>query len=254
MATAEIARNLCPLTAPDGTQFVFFNTEVISKGRIDFIEDIKTSVAKYSIVFTDDEVKKKYRALHYSRYYLNSAIEAIPRLVPFSGITPKEQTEMAMNQGTAYASALYEAISPAAASVPGFPGACLLFWTNLTEPFHISGNNTSEYERSKIVKFENDKLEDYDLDLYTHKALCAAMIDWQQLKTVGGFVQDSSRITTPVVTAVHVLMTEKSRAVVDFSNGSGGGLNIHNHSDNSNGGFAYAVFAPGTSVQPVNWR
>ena len=112
-----------------------------------------------------------------------------------------------------------------------------------------------EYDSSKILRFENDQLEEVDLDNYSIKLLCSAQITWERLKTVGGTVNDSKALVTPIIRQVFILMVQEGNIAIDFSGGgTGGGMRRHNHADNNNAGFAYAVFAPGTSLQPINWK
>lgn len=247
---ADIGRTVCNLTSPSGDIYAFFNSEIINKSKVNYYET-QIAQSKYRIEFSEIERKKKYRALHYSRYLPNGVLEASPRIVPFVYYS-------AAGDATQIISPLYEVITPTLGKLPGRPGFNLMFWTNLSEKKNTlikDSLGVYKYDPSKILKFENDKLEEIDLDNYSIKLLCSAQITWEKLRTVGGVANDSKRYFTPVVKEVFILMAQEGNIAIDFSGGgTGSGMRRHNHADNNNGGFAYAVFAPGTSLQPINWK
>lgn len=247
---ADIGRTACTLSAPNGDVYAFFNAEIENKSTINYYEKV-ISRARYRIEFSEVEKKKKYRALHYARYLPNGILETSPRLVPFVDYD-------AAGDATQVISPLYEVITPTLGNLPGRPGFNLIFWTNLSEKTNTLKKDSLgvyEYDSSKILRFENDQLEEVDLDNYSIKLLCSAQITWERLKTVGGVVNDSKALVTPIIRQVFILMVQEGNIAIDFSGGgTGGGMRRHNHADNNNAGFAYAVFAPGTSLQPINWK
>ena len=247
---ADVGRTACTLSAPNGDIYAFFNAEIENKATINYYEK-HIAKSKYRIEFSEIEKKKKYRALHYARYLPNGILEATPRLVPFVYYDEAGDT-------TQIISPLYEVITPTLGNLPGRPGMNIIFWTNLSEKNNTLKKDslgTFEYDRTKILKFENDKLEEVDLDNYSIKLLCSAQVTWERLRTVGGSANDAKQFVTPVVQQVYVLMVQEGNIAIDFSGGGTGvGMRRHNHADNNNGGFAYAVFAPGTSLQPINWK
>jgi len=247
---ADVGRTACTLSAPNGDVYAFFNAEIENKATINYYEK-HIAKSKYRIEFSEIEKKKKYRALHYARYLPNGILEATPRVVPFVYYDAAGDT-------TQIISPLYEVITPTLGNLPGRPGVNLIFWTNLSEKNNTLKKDSLgafEYDRTKILKFENDKLEEVDLDNYSIKLLCSAQVTWERLRTVGGSANDAKQFVTPVVQQVYVLMVQEGNIAIDFSGGGTGvGMRRHNHADNNNGGFAYAVFAPGTSLQPINWK
>lgn len=247
---ADVGRTACTLSAPNGDIYAFFNAEIENKATINYYEK-HIAKSKYRIEFSEIEKKRKYRALHYARYLPNGILEATPRLVPFVYYDEAGDT-------TQIISPLYEVITPTLGNLPGRPGMNIIFWTNLSEKNNTLKKDSLgafEYDRTKILKFENDKLEEVDLDNYSIKLLCSAQVTWERLRTVGGSANDAKQFVTPVVQQVYVLMVQEGNIAIDFSGGGTGvGMRRHNHADNNNGGFAYAVFAPGTSLQPINWK
>lgn len=246
---ADVGRTVCSISAPDGDIFYFFNAEIENKATINYFEKNSDNV-KYKLVYSDMEKKKKYRALHYSKYYPNSTEGKIPRVVPFSPFVSTSDDLQVI-------SPLYEVITPSLGNLPGRSGINIVFWTNLSEnknTLRKSSSGAFIYDSTKILRFENDKLEEVELDNYSIKLLCSAQITWERLQAIGGSYNDTKSHLTPVVKEVFVLTVQEGNIAIDFSGGGGRGMWRHNHSDNNNGGFAYAVFAPGTSLQPVNWK
>lgn len=242
---ADIGRGIVSQVSPNGESYAFFNAEILNKTKIVYKDVFDEE--KYTLTFSSIETTNKYRALHYARYYANGIIDQTPRIVPY--IKDEDKNDV---------SPLYETIEPSMGNLPGRPGFNLLFWTNLASKANTlekDQNDCYQYDESKILKFQNDKLEEVDLDSYAIKLLCSAQIIWTQLKTVGGGVSDSKTLFVPVVNKILILMVRTGNIAIDFSGGGGGGgVGRHNHADNNNGGFAYAVFAPGTSLQPISWK
>ena len=83
---------------------------------------------------------------------------------------------------------------------------------------------------------------------------CSAMLHWKHLKY-------SSEITSeivgfvPFVRKVLILNYMLLSDYVFLAGGGGGGIGRHSHESNSNNacGFAYSVFAPGSSIKPISW-
>ncbi len=249
---ADIGRNPCLLTAPNGDCFAFFNSVLTLTGDVSYFA-AGYGPARYRLELSAVEKRSAFRALHYSRFYANGALDSTPRPVPFDDGNHSDASTIAV-------SPLYETITPCVGKLPGRAGFNIMFWTNLSERRNTLQKDAVGayiYDSSKILRFENDKLEDVDLDSYSVKLLCSALIAWERLRASGGSVNDAGYVVTPVVRAVYVLMVQEGNIAIDFSgggSGGSGGLRRHNHADNNNAGFAYAVFAPGTSLQPICWK
>ena len=247
---ADVGRTACVLTAPNGEVFAFFNSVISNKDTVSFFAP-GYEFSKYRLVYGEVEKRSEFRALHYSRFLSNGVLSPLPRVVPF------DKEGAVANDSSIIVSPLYETITPSAGKLPGKPGIQLMFWTNLTErtvSLKKDPIGAYIYDPDKILRFENDKLEEIDLDSYSIKLLCSALITWERLRASGGTTNDTNYVVTPVIKAVYVLMLQEGNITIDFSGGRSGGMRRHNHADNNNAGFAYAVFAPGTSLQPINWK
>ena len=74
------------------------------------------------------------------------------------------------------------------------------------------------------------------------------------LRQSGGGFADKRLMFIPVVKNVKNIKLFGRRNFLTFL-GGGGGIGRHSHESNSNsaGGYAYSVFAPGSSVKPISW-
>lgn len=247
---ADIGRTIVNLTAPNGEVFAFFNSEIANKADINYFEK-HIAKSEYRITYSETEKKRKYRALHYARYLPNGAIDPNPRVVPCQLLPHAKDT-------TQLIAPLYETITPGVGYMRDKTAFNLVFWSNLSDKKNTLAQDQAgnfQYDPSKILRFENDKLEEVDLDDYSWKILCSASIEWRNLRTIGGIINDTNQIRTPLITAVYVIMAQEGNIAIDFSGGgSGGGMRRHNHTDNNNAGFAHGVFATGTALQPINWK
>lgn len=261
---ADIGRNPCVMSAPNGQVFAFYNSTIINKDTISYIDG---GFTKYQLIFGEAEKAGQFRALHYSRFLVNGSLGIEPRLVPYMTAVDESGTGGSGNSGSSdkgqtsrkiTTQPLYEVITPTIGNLPGIPGSQFMFWTNLKDKSNtLEKDSTGSfiYDPSKILRFESDKLEEVDLDNYSIKLLCSALITWELLKASGGNANDTKPVYTPIVKAIYILLVQEGNIAIDFSGGGmGGGMRRHNHADNNNAGFAYAVFAPGTSLQPINWK
>ena len=96
------------------------------------------------------------------------------------------------------------------------------------------------------------------------RALCSVSIEFKHLYMMGevadGNTDNTQRFLVPIAKDIVVLKQIQSDSpVLDFSTGSGGGsrssFSRHAHTNNSDCGFAFAVFHPGTGVPLGNpWK
>lgn len=250
--TLHVARNACTLNGPDGMTYFFFNSPLRNPVETEFYRP--NGERRFNMVLRPDEKVVGYRALHYSRCHANGILEKRLEIAPYC-----ESLDITDEGSLGQCRPLFECVTPFTCSLPGATGITLSFWTNLSQGSNVvegGVNQTYFYREDGILKFDDDNIEDIDADGYSVKCLCVARIEWELLKrkTPDGLVSKLEFI--PVVHHVEILLAQSGGIAVDFGAGGGGGRgnSLHNHSDNLNCGFAYAVFAPGTNVQPIAWK
>lgn len=243
---ADIAKTPCAVTGPDDFTYLFFNHPMVGGTDIVFAGG---DGGEKRMVFGDDEKLHAYRCLHYLRAPASGGAPGMPRPVPYHDTNAPD---------SALYTPLYEVITPQAGVQPGRPGLALSFWTNLAEAATTLEQDGNEYiyDPLKVLRFDNNALGDIDLDSYSWKLLCTAQIVWDRMTLTGGTqgYADTKPLPVPVVTHVAITLALQGNLAIDFgAGGGGGGMTRHNHADNSRGGFAYAVWAPGCTLNPVNW-
>lgn len=275
----------CQIT--DGSFASFFNDTCIHSGTINWYNPSGEVV--YTMVIPNNVSSSGYRALHWCRHFNTDNLDKQKRIVPFlrqeatesteeggdDGATPEVDFTLSSFGATAensnnddkteetsvlpkinrtktvgIANLLYESICPAISMIGGSSGINLVFWTNFNQGADVS---TGTYDENTVFKASSF---DYPSALragVTKKALCSANISFEQLRQDGGGFNDNKPIFIPVVKSVAIL-SYSDGAIFDFS-GGGGGIGRHSHESNANsaGGFAYSVFAPGTSIKPISW-
>lgn len=246
----DVGKTPAVVRLQDGCVITFFNTTIISNDNIAFKDTNGND--RYLLTVDTATQTNKFRALHFIRSYPQSALDNTPRVVPFT-----HRLNTASNTGMT-ADFLYEVISPQIGkSDDGIYQ--MTFWTNVTDASKITQNNngTFDYDPTAVLKFSTERLGDIDDLQGGTKILCSALLHWELLSQVGGGITDSVRRLTPVIQNVSVLakITGENYAT-DFSSGSdgGGGARIHNHADNHNSGFAYAVYSPSSIIRPLSWK
>jgi len=160
----------------------------------------------------------------------------------------------------------YEVINPEVQSVVNSGSAFLVFWTNFTD-------EVLEYESDKVLKFEQDSLESAFVDGQdVYRALCSTTITFKKFYVSGGEIATTlgeeptlldenikNRYDIiPIASKPNILQIYKDDyPIVDFASGGGGGIGgmrRHDHRDNSNFGFAFSVFHPGTGIPMLPWE
>ena len=247
--TTFCGRTICNIMSPDGKDKVaIFNSMIEDSANIIYYD--QSDAIKYQMPLTAQEKQSAYRALHYCRYRNNSQLETVRRIVPFCDLSL--QTEGQMHKTV---SPLYESIGVSLLDNPGSKNDFIVFWTNCnnaTIPIDAFGNYI--YKSENILRFNETNLDEADLESSSTRMLCSALIGWDILRTSGTIATDINPEWIPIILSVNILSINTDGLAVDFSTGSGaGGIGRHNHSNNDQGGFAYAIFAPGTSLTPINW-
>ncbi|MBQ4479694.1 MAG: hypothetical protein II943_03555 [Victivallales bacterium] len=281
----DIGKTACAVIGPDDYTYLLFNHAMNNPLELSY-ENSEGIHRK--MVFGDDEATHSYRALHYLRLSPAGGVPGIPRPVPYiEGAIAAEEEETPepeppdpenppaegggeggsgggsggggeTGSDSPLALPLYEVITPQAGILPGRPGFVLSFWTNLSEAASglLGMDGRYHYDSTKILRFDANALGDVDLDSYSWKILCTAEVIWDRMKVNGGTlaIADTNMMPIPVVTHIEVNLALNGNLAIDFGSGEGGGgMRRHNHADNSRGGFAYAVWAPGCTLNPVNW-
>ena len=255
--TTFCGRTICNIMSPDGKDKVaLFNSMVEDSANIIYYDQSDT--IKYQMPLTSQEKQSGYRALHYCRYRNNSQLETVRRIVPFYDISLQtaEQTYKTVSPEQTYktVSPLYEPIGPSLLDNPGSKNDFIVFWTNIKDvTIPVDAFGSYVYKTENIHHFDETNLDEADLESSSTRMLCSALIGWDILKSSGTVTTDINPEWTPIILSVNILSINTDGLAVDFSSGSGTGIGRHNHSNNDQGGFAYAVFAPGTSLTPINW-
>lgn len=278
--TAFCGRSICTLMTPDGTERIaFFNSMIKETSNILFYGD--SGQLRLKIPLTGNETGEGQRCLHYARYNTGNALGNLQRVVPMrttetelisssngsnssggsSGSEAVSTSNSSDNQGDDedldvinISRPLYEVISPSILDMEGSKTDMFLFWSNVLETPSTNFSGKYKYDPDIILKFDEHNLDDVDLDASSTRILCSALISWDSLKTESSLISDSCTRWTPTIENVYIVGLFNDGLIVDFGAGSGrNGMGIHNHSNNNQGGFAYAVPAPGTSLDPINW-
>ena len=252
--TAFCGRTICNILTPDGTEKIaLFNSSIEETSNVHYFS--QDGSIKYQMPLTSNERQSGYRALHYARYKNNTQLESIRRIVPFYDLSLQIESQDPERQFSTV-SPLYEVIGPSLLDIDGSKNDSLMFWTNSSSSdVPVDSLGKYVYKSENVLHFDENNLEEADLDSTSTRMLCSALLGWDILRTSGSIALDLSEKWTPIVLSVSILSVSNDGLAVDFScGGSSSGIGRHNHSNNSQGGFAYAIFAPGTSLNPINWK
>lgn len=242
----------CSIQGPDGNTYVFLNYPTNGENVYFYeSEDGSMGQLKFPLSYANSDKSIRYRALHYF-IITPYGQKQVPRAVPYLYIPPETTDDIAPE-----ATPLYESIGPYLSSRSG-QGPSFAFWSNLSGdisslPMDSLGNYL--YDPDQILRFDSDALDDVDTDLYSSRILCEAKVEFDYLYAIGDSYDSTSPVCIPYIYEIRVLTASADGIILDFgAGGGGGGMRRHNHADNDNGGYAYSIFAPGTSLQPINWK
>lgn len=246
---ALVGKNSIPISLSNGTLCSVFNDFVINT-------DALYKKGSRTIVSLVTDKTKKYRCLQYQLYDRGFSKTADIKMA-----VPCLYDSNVQEDGSFLAKPLYECISPIATPIQNTNSVNVVFWTNLKSgvlSFEKDTDGQYIYDESKILKIEHDKMSDFDLSGSITRVLCSTTIHFASYSSTHSltstpvvFAETLIPIASKPVILEHVI---SDSPVLDFgAGGNGGGFKNHNHSDNLNGGFSYAVYAPGTSLNPINW-
>lgn len=252
----------CQIT--DGTLVSFHNDKPNQAGAINWLDS--AGRIKYTMVISASDISNGYRMLLWNHYYLRGSIDLNSRVVPFLSYLSEQEYDEGFNGAidendtidipstggfsvkTVYP--LYETICPAISSIRENSNANIVFWSNLKSGVT---HNDNIYNAENVFKVSSYDYQKTITSKITRKMLCSATISFEMLRQSGGGFADKRLMFIPVIKSVKILSFSDG-AIFDFS-GGGGGIGRHSHESNSNsaGGYAYSVFAPGSSVKPISW-
>ena len=262
MPASFISKTPNPLLLPDGTYCALFNDSTEGQTIYYYIDNKRTKL--YTKL--DMSSHKSNRCLHF-QIYSNKFSKNPNRIlaVPYIENDGDKNQNSTSETQEIVSEPLFECISPCSTFSDKKGTANVLFWTNL-QPSKTFELNTEtgqyKYDKSKILKINNNEINEFS---FTNgnitRALCSVTIEFHQLyiKTeVSDGATTAPKTLVPIAKDIVVIKQVKSDSpVLDFSTGGGGGStnSRHAHTSNSDCGFAFAVFHPGTGVPLGNpWK
>ena len=193
-----------------------------------------------------------YRALHYVRSFSSDSIDSVRRPVLYIPSYGSQLTRYGIP-----AIPVYEAITPNISKYGD--GLCQLsWWSNTSSVLSPDSGNSQHYtyDSSKILKFSlNDLGDAAQKNTNCSKILCSAAIVWENLRQDNGPGSSTYYWDMPVITNIAIVQCISGEGLVtDFSTGGGnGGIGMHSHTNNNDGGLAVATFAPSAMIRPISW-
>lgn len=260
MPTSFVSKTPVSIPLPDGSYCALFNDFTNGYTSYYYLDNTRN---KDLYTKLDMSNFGQQRCLHYQIYsskFSNNpdTVLAVPYI---------KNIKSTSNDGSVISQPLFECISPMATYVNNKGVANVLFWTNLkpSNNFSIDENGQYVYEPEKILKIKHSEINDFQFQTgQITRALCSVTIEFVQLY-VKGEIEDGLAIApmnlVPIAKNVVIIKQVKADSpVLDFSTGGGGGTSVgthsrHAHTNNSDCGFAFAVFHPGTGVPLGNpWK
>lgn len=225
----------------------FFNTTLVETSQVNFVSDNDSSSTKYSLTISNTD-GNNYRALHYIKSFVNDAIDT--KIRPVLYINRNIKTDYGI-----LALPIYEAIAP---SINKYHDGQIQisWWSNVNGILEMDQTNRDYlYDSSKILKFSTKRLGDIQDNTNGSKILCTAFINWERLRQINGVAADSIFSEVPVIDHIIILQCISGQGyITDFDmGGNGGGIGIHAHTNNRDGGLAVATFAPSAMMRPIAW-
>ena len=277
MATPHISKTPISIPLPDGSYCALYN-DVILSHVTRYYQDPEATNDLFATLDASTSENLNYRGLVYQIYQDNFVYNpnlALP--VPYlSEDSVEEEVESdgdipsdpQVQKDTYFVSTpIFECISPTATYANQKGIANVLFWTNLIagNTFKVTqgGQDKYKYDPSKILKIKKDEMSSFVFEDNTiTRVLCSVTIEFKQLyvkNSIAGSEESLSKRLIPVASDINILREEQADfPVLDFTingNGRTASHSRHAHTNNSDCGFAFAVFHPGTGVPLGNpWR
>ena len=265
MPTSFVSKTPNTLLLPDGSYCALFND--FSNGYSAYYYRDKKRTDLYTKL--DMSSFKKQRCLHY-QLYSDKFSQNPDRVLA----VPYIENENVYNNSSGgenlgvLSQPLFECISPVSTYFDEKGSANLLFWTNLkpSEYFELNSETGQYvYDQNKILKITHDEINDFSFEKGSiTRVLCSVTIEFHQyyIKTeISDGLDKAPMNLTPIARDIVIIKQVKADSpVLDFSTGGGNGGSVltnsrHAHTSNSDCGFAFAVFHPGTGVPLGNpWK
>ena len=243
----DVGKTPASTILPDSSIVTFFNG-TIKQTSVKYVG--LNGSERYNVQGTGIDITNKHRALYFIRSFPGSGFGAtVPLPVVY---IPSSINQNTQGNSSVSCSFLYECIAPQICCNDSGVYQ-IIFWTNTDDASKLSTNASGEtlYSQDAVTKFKTDSLGDTESVSTSVKLLCSANIDFELLSSsLGG-----GRQLTPVIKKIIVLAAiSNENYATDFAGGgSGGGLKVHTHINNDNGGFAFACFAPSATINPISW-
>ena len=234
---------------PDGSVLNIFNRTFYAWGAKITFQD-QNGKSRYTIAIDQSYISNQYRCACFTRSYSNNTIGMTPYLVLYVPDMSKKTDDSV----TAYP--LFEMISPAI----NHTGTVyqITWWSNVKDYSKLTKNDEGIYTYSadQIKRFSQSTIATESASSTCGNILCTANLTFEKLKQTGTGAFDSSFRMTPVIHDIAIVaMVTGQGYITDFSSGGDGegGIGMHSHLNNNDGGYAAAVFMPSAIMKPFTW-
>ena len=262
MSMSDQGKAPAPILHPSGDVFVFFN-DYNTLTATDFLNADGTVLYTYnpSTTAAKSAMSLNYRYLQYKRFTPSDPLASVK-----VGFVPWVEDDQDYSKAVPVLP-LYEAINPVATYLDNHGAASLVFWTNLAtggDTFKITDTSSPNvgkyvYDSTKVALYQQDQLSSVTIPTNSTRALLAIRIEFKMLGQAPTGTQPTTNLMqlVPIATKPMILDEQKGfYPILDFSSGGGTGMRLHSHLNNSmnQGGYCFAVLAPGTSTPMLPWE
>ena len=259
MSISYVSKTPTSILLPDGSRCSLINDNVNGYTVSYYLDNEKSEL------YTKLDMSEftSHRCLLYQIYqdkfsYNPDVVTAVPYI----------SDDENMKDNSLVSQPLFECISPMLTYVDEHSSANLLFWTNLSSGKTFEKNDKGQlvYDAESILKINPNDINNFSFQSgQVTRALCSATIEFKYLYMFGEIADNKTENTlepqkmlVPIAKDIVVLKQVKADSpVLDFNTFGGGSssLSRHAHTNNSDAGFSFAVFHPGTGVPLGNpWK
>lgn len=240
-------KSIVSIKTNEGIVISIFNRTFHAWGSTINLNDMQNN-KRYNIAIDQSYITNQYRCACFSMSYANNSLRTTPHLVVYA----PDMSTKSNNGITAYP--LFELISPSVNKTGDIYQ--LTWWSNVANYSQLTQiNNIYQYDPSVIKKFSQSTISSEKSTNSSANLLCTAHIYFEKLKQSGSGTFDARPRITPVIHHVAIVDVITGQGyVTDFSSGGDdGGIGMHSHLDNNDGGYAAAVFMPSAIMKPFTW-